>query len=60
MIMSRCFTWFPICGLGEPHIITSNGLFYNGVGKIVEEICTRIDGCRIIDNVCLDCEIVIR
>ena len=20
-----------------------------------EEICTRIDGCRIIDNVCIDC-----
>ena len=20
-----------------------------------EEICTRIDGCRIIDNVCVDC-----
>ena len=23
-------------------------------GKIVKEICTRIDGCRIIDNVCVD------
>ena len=23
-------------------------------GKVVEEICTRIDGCRIIDNVCVD------
>ena len=20
-----------------------------------EEICTRIDGCRIVDNVCIDC-----
>ena len=20
-----------------------------------EEICTRIDGCRIVDNVCVDC-----
>ena len=20
-----------------------------------EEICTRIDGCRVIDNVCVDC-----
>jgi len=38
--------------------IPSFDLIYNGVGKIVEEICTRIDGCRIIDNVCLDCEIV--
>jgi len=27
---------------------------------VEEEICTRIDGCRIVDNVCLDCEIVIR
>ena len=24
-------------------------------GKVVEGICTRIDGCRIIDNVCVDC-----
>ena len=22
---------------------------------VEEEICTRIDGCRIIDNVCIDC-----
>jgi len=22
-----------------------------------EEICTRIDGCRILDNVCIDCEL---
>ena len=22
---------------------------------VEEEICTRIDGCRIIDNVCVDC-----
>ena len=27
---------------------------------IVEEgICTRIDGCRIVDNVCIDCELVL-
>ena len=24
---------------------------------IEEEICTRIDGCRIVDNVCIDCEL---
>ena len=24
---------------------------------VEEEICTRIDGCRIIDNVCIDCEL---
>ena len=48
--------------------ITLIGLFYNvcriifgGVivrksldGKVVEGICTRIDGFRIIDNVCVD------
>jgi len=45
-----------LVGLGESNIY--HHLIYNGVGKIVEEICTRIDGCRIIDNVCLDCEIV--
>ena len=22
---------------------------------VEEEICTRIDGCRIVDNVCVDC-----
>ena len=22
---------------------------------VEEEICTRIDGCRIVDNVCIDC-----
>ena len=22
---------------------------------VEEEICTRIDGCRVIDNVCVDC-----
>ena len=26
---------------------------------VEEEICTRIDGCRIIDNVCIDCELVL-
>ena len=24
---------------------------------VEEEICTRIDGCRIVDNVCIDCEL---
>ena len=23
---------------------------------VEEEICTRIDGCRIVENVCIDCE----
>ena len=22
---------------------------------IMKEVCTRIDGCRVIDNVCVDC-----
>ena len=26
---------------------------------VEEEICTRIDGCRIVDNVCIDCELVL-
>ena len=24
---------------------------------VEEEICTRIDGCRIVDNICIDCEL---
>ncbi len=32
----------------EPHITTI-------AEPIMKEVCTRIDGCRIIDNVCVDC-----
>jgi len=24
---------------------------------VEEEICTRIDGCKIVDNICIDCEL---
>jgi len=27
MMMSRCFTWFPISGLGEPNIYQNMGDF---------------------------------
>jgi len=26
-MMSRCFTWFPISGLGEPNIYHDSGCF---------------------------------
>ena len=26
---------------------------------VEKEICTIIDGCRIVDNVCIDCELVL-
>ena len=32
----------------EPHITTF-------AEPIMKEVCTKIDGCRIIDNVCVDC-----
>jgi len=31
-VMSRCFTWFPIGGLGEPNIYHNSGVFYKEVG----------------------------
>ena len=33
----------------EPHTTTF-------AEPIMKEVCTRIDGCRVIDNVCIDCE----
>jgi len=30
-IMSICFTWFPIGGLGEPNIYHDSGMFYKNV-----------------------------
>ena len=33
-MMSRCFTWFPISGLGEPNIYHDSGGFYKNVGSI--------------------------
>ena len=30
--MSRCFTWFPIGGLGEPNMYHNSGIFYKNRG----------------------------
>ena len=54
-IMRICLTWFPIGLFSGNQYITLTRLIYKKNGKVVEEICTRIDGCRIIDNVCVDC-----
>jgi len=35
--MSRCFTWFPF-GFRRTQYITSIGLFYKEVGKIVDGV----------------------
>ena len=34
---SRCFTWFPISGLGEPNIYHDLGVFYKEVGRLWRE-----------------------
>ena len=34
-MMSRCFTWFPISGLGEPNIYHDSGGFYKYVGILL-------------------------
>jgi len=28
------------------------------IGKPTEEVCNRIDGCPIVDNVCVGCEVM--
>ena len=33
-MMSRCLTWFPISGLGEPKIYHDSGLYYKEVGGL--------------------------
>jgi len=35
-IMSICFTWFPIGGLGEPNIYHDSGVFYKNRGFYLE------------------------
>ena len=40
-MMSRCFTWFPISGLGEPNIYHDLGVFYKNVGILLEDCLTR-------------------
>ena len=39
-MMSRCFTWFPIDGLGEPNIYQNLGRFTRN-GKVVE-LCPTV------------------
>jgi len=34
MMMSRCFTWFPIGGLGEPNIYHDLRVFYKNMGSL--------------------------
>ena len=34
-MMSRCFTWVPIGGLGEPNIYHDSGVFYKKVGILL-------------------------
>ena len=43
--MSRCLTWFPISGLGEPNIYHDSGVFYKN-GRILLGGCLtgRISG----------------
>jgi len=40
-MMSRCFTWFPISGLGEPNIYHDLGVFYKNVGILLGDCLTR-------------------
>ena len=42
-MMSRCFTWFPISGLGEPNIYHDSGVFYKNVGIL-------LGGCLTVKN----------
>jgi len=51
--MSICLTRFPISGLGEPNIY-QNLVWITRIRDIAGKFCTRIDGCRIIENVCVD------
>ena len=40
-MMSICFTWFPIRGLGEPNIYHDLGVFYKNVGILLGDCLTR-------------------
>jgi len=37
-MMSICFTWFPISGLGEPNIYHDLGVFYKKCGFYLESV----------------------
>ena len=45
-MMSICFTWFPICGLGEPNIYHDSGVFYKNVGILLGGLsdCEELSG----------------
>ena len=51
--MSICLTGFPISGLGGLNIY-QNSVWITRIRNIVGYFFTRIDGCRIIENVCVD------
>ncbi len=55
--MSICLTRFPISGLGGLNIY-QNSVWITRIRNIVGYFLTRIDGCRIIENVCVDYYIV--
>ena len=40
--MSRCFTWFPIGGLGEP--------IYTKIGGVLQELGILLSGCLTVKN----------
>jgi len=46
MVMSICFTWFPIGGLGEPNIYHDSGGFYKNVGILLGGLsdCEELEG----------------
>jgi len=42
-MMSRCFTWFPIGGLGEPNIYHDSRVFYKNWEFYLEGSEFRLD-----------------
>ena len=45
--ISRCFTWFPISGLGEPNIYHDSGVFYKEVGSLWKESAPELMGVKL-------------
>ena len=42
--------------INEQHYYTTKQVFQSPKRVLVErEVCNRIDGCRIVNNVCVDC-----
>ena len=42
--------------LGEPKLYQNSGDFTRN-GNVVEEICTRIDGCKVVSGQCPTCSV---